>query len=46
MTDRELREFKEWFEVEWAKITKELKVYNLSKVRLVASKEFYSLPTK
>lgn len=39
MTDRELREFKEWFEKEWTKITKELKVYNLSKVRLVASKE-------
>lgn len=28
-------EFKEWFKAEWTKVTEELKVYNLSNVRLV-----------
>lgn len=42
MTDRELREFKEWFEKEWTKVTEELKEIegqNLGKINLVPGKE-------
>lgn len=32
-------EFKEWFKSEWTKITEELKVYNLSNVRIVGKNQ-------